>query len=131
MKIKFETIELDIVDFETAVDLTNIGCFLKSKKSYVKHSDGSISKINNIGVPPNMYPAPELELVSKWFMEKHDINITICILRREVHSTWYYNIDRISVDKILHRWNPKLDTYLTYEEALSKAIKDSILFVRK
>lgn len=123
MNTKFENIELDLVDFETAIQLAEKGCLLRSRKSFVKLGDHQYYTINNIGFPPNMYPKPELELVSKWLMEKKDINITINLLRNEHNSRWYYNVDHIKVDKILHRWHPKDETYLTYEKALSEAIK--------
>ena len=63
MKPKFENTELDLVDFETAIALTERGCFLRSKKSFVKISDDKYYTVNNVGFPPNMYPQPELELV--------------------------------------------------------------------
>lgn len=127
--MQFENLELDYVDFETAVSLTEKGCFLKTKKSYVKHNDDTISTINNIGLPPNMYPRPELELVSKWLMEKKDINITICILKKEYGSAWYYNIDRINEMILLHRWHPIDETYDSYEKALSEGIKLSLTYI--
>lgn len=118
---QFEKIELDLVDFETAVSLVEKGCLLRSKKSFVKVSDNQYYEINNVGFPPNIYPRPELELVSKWLMENKDINITINLLRDS--SRWYYNVDNIKIDHILHRWHPKDETYLTYEKALSEGIK--------
>ena len=86
-------------------------------------------EINNVGFPPNIYPRPELELVSKWFMEKKDINITVNLLRNEYNSRWCYNVDHIMVDQILHRWHPKDETYLTYENALSEAIKFCLILI--
>ena len=64
-------------------------------------------------------------------MERKDINITICLLRREFSSPWYYNIDNINVDKIIHRWHPKDPTYSKYEEALLEAIKFSLALMSK
>ena len=62
-------------------------------------------------------------------MERKDINITICLLRKEYNSVWYYNIDNINVDRIIHRWHPKDRTYSKYEEALLEAIKYSLLLI--
>ena len=126
---QFEKIELDLVDFETAVSLVEKGCFLRSKTSFVNVSDNQYYEINNVGFPPNIYPRPELELVSKWFMEKKDINITVNLLRNEYNSRWCYNVDHIMVDQILHRWHPKDETYLTYEKALSEAIKFCLILI--
>ena len=64
-------------------------------------------------------------------MERKDINITICLLRREFSSSWYYNIDNINVDKIIHRWHPKEPTYSKYEESLLEAIKYSLSLIPK
>lgn len=130
MNTKFENTELDLVDFETAVQLAEKGCLLRSRKSFVKLGDHQYYTINNIGFPPNIYPRPELELVSKWLMDNKDINITINILRRENgHASWYYNIDHIKVDKILHRWHPKDPIYDKYEVALLEAIKYSLTLI--
>ena len=64
-------------------------------------------------------------------MERKDINITICLLRKEFGSSWYYNIDNINVDKIIHRWHPKEPTYSKYEESLLEAIKYSLSLIPK
>ena len=128
----FEKTELDLVDFETAVELAERDCLLISKKSFVKVSDNQYYTINNIGFPPNMYPRPELELVSKWLMDNKDINITIILMRRENgHASWYFNIDHIKVDKILHRWHPKDPVYDKYEDALLEGIKFSLTLIPK
>ena len=139
-----EELELDLVDVETAVKLVERGCFLKSKKYIYKddkekihdlHDNIQLHAINNeifaegYGTLKSIYTLPELELVSKWLMERKDINITICLLRKEYNSVWYYNIDNINIDKIIHRWHPKDPTYSKYEEALLEAIKYSLLLV--
>ena len=136
-----EELELDLVDVETAAKLVERGCYLKSKKFIFKDDKTEINDLHdNIkllvsnneifaesdGVCKEVYTLPELELVSKWLMERKDINITICLLRREFSSSWYYNIDNINVDKIIHRWHPKDPTYSKYEEALLEAIKYSL-----
>ena len=141
-----EELELDVVDAETAVELVERGCFLKSKKFIFKddkdkihdlHDNVHLSVIKNkifAGIEGNykaIYPLPELELVSKWLMEVKDINITICLLRKEYNSSWYYNIDNIHVDKIIHRWHPKDPVYSKYEEALLEAIKYSLTLIPK
>jgi len=141
-----EELELDLVDAETAVKLVERGCFLKSKKFIFKDDKLEIKDLNdNIklhvinreifaesdGTYKEIYTLPELELVSKWLMERKDINITICLLRREFSSPWYYNIDNINVDKIIHRWHPKDPTYSKYEEALLEAIKFSLTLMPK
>jgi len=124
---KLDDIELDIVDFKTAEELYNKGCYLNTKYCFDAFNEHKF--ISNLCYDTKFYPAPELELVSKWLMEKKDINITICLLRKELNSVWYYNIDNISVDKILHRWNPNIRTYLKYEDALLAAIKHSLIFL--
>jgi len=139
-----EEIELDLVDVETAVKLVEKGCYLKSKQFIFKddkteiknlHDNIKLLVINNEifaesdGVFKEVYTLPELELVSKWLMERKDINITICLLRREFSSSWYYNIDNINVDKIIHRWHPKEPTYSKYEESLLEAIKYSLRLI--
>ena len=141
-----EELELDLVDVETAVKLAERGCYLKSKKFVFKDVKAEINDLqDNIklqvinkgifaecnGTYKEIYPLPELELVSKWLMERKDINITICLLRREFSSSWYYNIDNINVDKIIHRWHPKEPTYSKYEEALLEAIKYSLCLIPK
>ena len=141
-----EELELDLVDVETAVKLVEIGCYLKSKKFIFKddkdeiidlHDDMELHVIDKEifaesgGTYKEIYTLPELELVSKWLMERKDINITICLLRREFSSPWYYNIDNINVDKIIHRWHPKDPTYSKYEEALLEAIKFSLALMSK
>ena len=141
-----EDLELDLVDVETAIKLVERGCYLKSKKYIFKDDKDKINDldantklqvINNEifaeinGTYKKIYTLPELELVSKWLMERKDINITICLLRKEFNSTWYYNIDNINVDKIIHRWHPKKPTYAHYEEALLEAIKFSLTLIPK
>ena len=141
-----EELELDLVDVETAVKLVERGCYLKSKKFIFKANKAEINDLHdNIkllvsnneifaesdGVCKEVYTLPELELVSKWLMERKDINITICLLRREFSSSWYYNIDNINVDKIIHRWHPKEPTYSKYEESLLEAIKYSLSLIPK
>ena len=141
-----EELELDLVDVETAVKLVERGCYLKSKKFIFKDDKTEINDLHdNIkfhvinkeifaesdGTYKEIYTLPELELVSKWLMERKDINITICLLRREFSSSWYYNIDNINVDKIIHRWHPKDPTYSKYEEALLEAIKFSLTLIPK
>jgi len=141
-----EELELDLVDVETAVKLVERGCFLKSKKYIYKDNKEKINDLQNDvklhvsnnkmfaeshGTLKEIYLLPELELVSKWLMERKDINITICLLRREYSSLWYYNIDNINVDKIIHRWHPKDPTFGKYEEALSEAIKFSLTLIPK
>jgi hypothetical protein len=141
-----EELELDLVDVETAVKLVERGCYLKSKKFIFKddkdeiidlHDDMELHVIDkeifaeSDGTYKEIYTLPELELVSKWLMERKDINITICLLRREFSSPWYYNIDNINVDKIIHRWHPKDPTYSKYEEALLEAIKFSLALMPK
>lgn len=136
-----EELELDLVDVETAVKLVGIGCYLKSKKYIFKdakdkiidlHDNIKLHVINkkifaeSYGTYKEIYTLPELELVSKWLMERKDINITICLLRKVFGSSWYYNIDNINVDKIIHRWHPKDPTYSKYEDALLEAIKFSL-----
>jgi len=141
-----EELELDLVDVETAGKLVERGCYLKSKK-YIFLDDKD--KINDFhesvklyvvnkqifaeisGKYKEIYTLPELELVSKWLMERKDINITICLLRKEFNSTWYFNIDNINIDKIIHRWHPKDPTYSKYEEALLEAIKFSLTLLPK
>jgi len=123
-----EKTELDIVDFDTSIELYNKGCYLNTKYWY-RIKDKKKCIFYYLYCIPDFYPAPELELVSKWLMEKKDINITICLLRKEFNSAWYFNIDHISVDKILHRWNPNIKTYTKYEDALSAAIKHSLIFL--
>ena len=141
-----EEIELDLVDVETAVELVERGIYLKSKKYIFKddkdkindlHANTKLQVINKEifaeinGTFKEIYTLPELELVSKWLMERKDINITICLFRKEFNSTWYYNIDNINVDKIIHRWYPKNPTYTHYEEALLEAIKLSLTLIPK
>ena len=148
-----EELELDLVDFETAVDLAERGCYLKSKKFFLKDSKEIKELYDNMKLylvnktmfveiyqAPllmtnkaylEVYTQPELELVSKWLMERKDINITICLLRKEFNSTWYFNIDNIKVDKIIHRWHPKEPTYAKYELALLEAIKFSLTLIPK
>ena len=141
-----EELELDLVDVETAVKLVERGCYLKSKKYIFKDDKGEINDLHDKvklhvinkkifaesdGTYKEVYTLPELELVSKWLMERMDINITICLLRREFSSSWYYNIDNINVDKIIHRWHPKEPTYSKYEEALLEAIKYSLTLIPK
>ena len=141
-----EELELDLVDVETAVKLVERGCFLKSKKYIFKddketihnlHDNVKLQVINNeifaesYGTLKEIYTLPELELVSKWLMERKDINITICLWRKEYNSSWYYNIDNINVDKIIHRWHPKDPTYSKYEEALLEAIRFSLSIIPK
>jgi hypothetical protein len=141
-----EELELDLVDVETAVKLVERGCYLKSKKFVFKDKEEEINDLHDniklhvinkeifaeiYGTYKQIYTLPELELVSKWLMEKKDINITICLLRREFGSLWYYNIDNINVDKIIQRWHPKDPTYSKYEEALLEAIKFSLTFIPK
>jgi len=141
-----EELELDLVDVETAVKLVERGIYLKSKKYIFKDDKDKIYNLNDniklhvtnndifaesYGTYKEIYTLPELELVSKWLMERKDINITICLLRREFNSSWYYNIDNINVDKIIHRWHPIDPTYSKYEEALLEAIKFSLTFIPK
>ena len=141
-----EEIELDLVDVETAVNLVERGCYLKSKKFIFKDDKSKINDlydntelcvVNKVifaecdGTYKEICPLPELELVSKWLMERKDINITICLLRREFSSSWYYNIDNISVDRIIRRWHPKEPTYSKYEDALLEAIKYSLSLIPK
>jgi len=141
-----EELELDLVDVETAVKLVERGCYLKSKKFSFKNDKDVIYDLNdNIklhvinkeifaeshGTFKEIYTLPELELVSKWLMERKDINITICLLRKVFGSSWYYNIDNINVDKIIHRWHPKDPTYSKYEEALIAAIQFSLTLIPK
>ena len=141
-----EELELDLVDVETAVKLVERGCYLKSKKYIFKDDKGEINDLHDKvklhvinkkifaesdGTYKEVYTLPELELVSKWLMERKDINITICLLRREFSSSWYYNIDNINVDKIIHRWHPKEPTYSKYEESLLEAIKYSLSLIPK
>ena len=141
-----EELELDLVDVETAVKLIERGCYLKSKKFIFKNDRDVIYDLNdNIklhvinkeifaesdGTFKEIYTLPELELVSKWLMERKDINITICLLRKVFDSSWYYNIDNINVDKIIHRWHPKDPTYSKYEEALIAAIQFSLTLIPK
>jgi hypothetical protein len=133
-----DNLTLDTVDIETAISLYNQGWNIETnyffrlredvylKTNYVEYEKISIRHIDRILPPAFMYSAPELELVSKWLMEKYDINITVCLLRKEFGHSWYYNIDHINADKILHRWNPKINTYHKYEEALSEGIKHSL-----
>ncbi len=143
---QMEELELDLIDIETAVALVERGCFLKSKKFILKDDKDKIHKLHdnlklvvinneifveNRGTFTAIYPLPELELVSKWLMEMKDINITICLQRKEYHSSWYYNIDNIHVDKIIHRWHPKDPVYSKYEEALTEAIKYSLRLIPK
>jgi len=141
-----EELELELVDVETAVKLVERGCYLKSKKFIFKDDKTEINDLHdNIkllvihkkifaesdGAYKEVFTLPELELVSKWLMERKDMNITICLMRREFSSSWYYNIDNINVDKIIHRWHPKEPTYSKYEEALSEAIKYSLTLIPK
>jgi hypothetical protein len=141
-----EELELDLVDVETAVKLVERGCFLKSKKYFFKDNKDKLNDLNdniklqvinkkmfaeNYGTYKEIYTLPELELVSKWLMERKDINITICLLRKEFGCSWYYNIDNINVDKIIQRWHPKDPTYSKYEEALLEAIKFSLTLILK
>jgi len=141
-----EELELDLVDAETAIKLVERGCYLKSKKFIFKDDRDEINDLHDKvkllvinkelfaesdGTYKEIYTLPELELVSKWLMERKDINITICLLRREFSSSWYYNIDHINVDKIIHRWHPKEPTYFKYEEALLEAIKYSLSLIPK
>jgi len=141
-----EELELDLVDVETAVKLIERGCYLKSKKFIFKTDKDVIYDLNNNiklhvinkeifaesdGTFKEIYTLPELELVSKWLMERKDINITICLLRKVFDSSWYYNIDNINVDKIIHRWHPKDPTYSKYEEALIAAIQFSLTLIPK
>jgi len=141
-----EELELDLVDVETAVKLVERGIYFKSKKYIFKNDKDKINELydnmklciinkeifaESNGTYKVIYTLPELELVSKWLMEKKDINITICLLRKEFGSSWYYNIDNINVDKIIHRWHPKDPTYSKYEEALLEAIKFSLTCIPK
>ena len=141
-----EELELVLVDKETAIMLFERGCYLKSKKYIFKDEADKINDLHdniklhvvnqniyaeNDGIYKQIYTLPELELVSKWLMERKDINITICLLRKEYNSVWYYNIDNINVDRIIHRWHPKDPTYNKYEEALLDAIKYSLQLVPK
>ena len=141
-----DELELELVDVETAVKLVERGCYLKSKKFIFKDDKTEINDLHDKvklhvinkkifaesdGTYKEVYTLPELELVSKWLMERMDINITICLLRREFSSSWYYNIDNINVDKIIHRWHPKEPTYSKYEEALLEAIKFSLIIIPK
>jgi len=141
-----EELELDLVDVETAVKLVERGCYLKSKKFVFKDDKTEINDLHDKiklhvfhkeifaesdGTYKEVYTLPELELVSKWLMERKDFNITIYLLRREFSSSWYYNIDNINVDKIIHRWHPKEPTYSKYEDALLDAIKFSLHLIPK
>jgi hypothetical protein len=136
MKYRFhKRIKLDVVDIQTAKSLYEAGFKFDTNYWYNLKQDTTGYHLyfranNKWSTYPCIIPAPELELLSKWLMDEYNVNITICLLKKEVTHSWYYNIDYINEDKIIHHWNPKLPSFDTYEKALDTAVKSTLKFLK-
>lgn len=125
--------KLQIVNFDTAKDLNEIGFNWRTTQSY-RLREHSIFKIGQLyhsaPIDENWIKAPEVALVIKWFLDKYNLFVTV-----ESHfRQWFWKIvqinrgtDSMAVHYVIEsqkRTDP--NAYLTYDEAELEGIKKCI-----
>lgn len=137
--------KLEIVDFETAKDLKELGfdwdCYLSVDEKYPEdiHIAYDLTGENKFTIEDieaakenghNCFLMPELDLVCKWFRDVYDIYITCTIIGVYRNSNHQVSVVDFSNDSFGDRIIYKLLENMSYDEAQLEGIKETIKYLK-